>query len=203
METQPEQPPPALMAAPAVLSAKDRIKGARKQRRSTRINLRGDLVAQIEQLEAELRDAMDAEQQQSRRLSDTSASTGLAERIEQLRTQMAHEWLDLTLEQRGWADWRQFKAANPPREDDDYDKLVGCNFDVLVQDFMPTCVIDPVLDAEDWAGLFERCAPADLRDLGAAVYNMHEAGLVVPKSRLSSAVRARTVDDSEPPERLA
>lgn len=185
----------------STLSVKERIKGAQRQRRSTRINLRGDLVAEIERLDTELREVQDAERnaQASKRLGGHSEATVIADRIESLRAEMSEHWLELVLEAKPFNEWRAFKAANPAREDNDYDGLVGVNFDVLVFEFMPRCVIEPELDKEDWEGLFDKVAPADLRDVGAVAFSLHEQGLDVPKSLRASAIKRGSADDSEQP----
>lgn len=180
------------------MSVKDRIKGAKPQRRSARINLRGDLVAEIEQLVTELRDVMDNEREtaSTRRLASKSPTKALADKIDAKRKEMADEWLDLELEQRSWAVWREFKNANPPRDDNEYDQMVKVNFDALAGTFLPTCVVEPELDKEDWDGIFTKCAPADIRDLAALAFSLHEQGLQIPKSPLASAVRSRNAEDS-------
>lgn len=183
------------------MSVKDRIKGAKPQRRSARINLRGDLVAEIEQLSTELRDVMDSERESTapKRLASKSPTTVLADKIEAKRKEMADEWLDLELEQRPWSVWREFKNANPPREEPqyEYDQVVKVNFDALAGTFMPTCVVEPELDKDDWVGIFDKCAPADIRDLAALAFSLHEQGLQIPKSPLASAVRSRNAEDLE------
>ena len=183
------------------LSAKELIKGAQRQQRSTRINLRGDLRAQIEVLEMELEDERGKESEGPRsnaRLTDVSPTLAIANRIKALEEEMANNWLDLTLEAKSTKEWRAFKAANPPRENVDEDGIVSMNFDNLTFDFMPKCVVEPELDAEDWEGLFDKVAPADLRELGGMAYALHERVSDIPKSRLASVIRARSADDSEP-----
>lgn len=184
------------------MTAKDRIKGAQRQRKFARINLRGDLVAEIESLEQQLETLRDSDRVAGSplRMTDIPEQTILAERIEGLREQMGEEWLDLTLEQQSWHDWRAFKTANPPREGDDYDQLVGVQFDALVEEFMPKCVVDPKLDAEDWEGIFQKVSPASIRDLGGVAFSLHEITLDVPKSLVASVVMRRSEGASAQPE---
>lgn len=180
-------------------NAKELIKAAQRRRKATRINLRGDLRAEVEALEIDLRDLQQEKEEGTRsnaRLTDVSPALELANRIQGLREQMIDSWLDLVLETQPWADWRTFKTANPAREGDEYDQVVGVNFDVLVTEFMPKCVVEPPLDAEDWEGIFSKASPGDLRDLGGVVYDLHETGSQVPKSRLASAVTRASGDES-------
>lgn len=183
-----------LEIAAEVADVKARIRGARRARRVGRLNLRPDLVAEIEALELELADARAAKADSKAVTGRVGAKTPEAktqERIEELRAEMASEWLDLTLEARPFAEWREFKSAHPPSDDDEYDRTVGVGFTSLVTEFLPRCVVDPSLDDEDWRGLLDLAAPADLRDLGGVVYNLHEAGSSVPLSRAASAATRR------------
>ncbi len=188
------------------LSVKDRIKGAKRERRVYKINLRGDLVAEIERLEGDL----DKQQDEDRRTGATRAGMlvpvkpdyteagVLARRILALREEMNDSWLELTLEHQGWDRWQEFRLTHPAREDAETDKVAGFNFDALVREFMPTCVVEPELDGEDWEQLFAVCAPGDLRDLGGVAFAMHERGLDVPLSRAAFATIARINADSGP-----
>ncbi len=188
-------------------SVKDRIKGAKRERRVHKINLRGDLVAEIERLEDELEQIQEQSRNRiasgSARLhqapADETEAREKAQRILDLRQEMEGDWLELTLEHQGFDAWQQFKLTHPATEDSEQDKVTGLDFTALVREFMPKCVVEPVLDDEDWAGLFATCAPGDLRDLGGIAYGLHERSLDVPLSRLAFATIARTNVDSEPP----
>lgn len=186
------------------LSVKDRIKGAKRERRTYKINLRGDLVAEIEQRE----DRLEKLQEENRnKIASGSARLGgpaaddteagrLAQEILDLRNEMAGDWLELVLEHQGFDKWRDFKLNHPPREEVEEDKVTNLNYDALVRDFMPGCVVEPSLDDEDWEGLFRSCNPGDLRDLGGVAYGLHERTLDVPLSRLAYATIARINADS-------
>lgn len=185
-------------------SAKELIKGASRQRRRVQLNLAGHLVEQVDTLEAELFDLQLEEDRRpddakrSQRLTDRSPLVEKAEQIKALQEQMAEFWIDLVLEQRPFIEWRQWVEAHPPRlpdaqgkGGDPTDEQLGFNFDQLITDFVPTCVVEPELDAEDWAGVFEKAAPGDLRDLGLRAVAMHTGRLNVPLSRIASDVIAR------------
>jgi hypothetical protein len=186
-------------------SAKELIKGAARQRRHVKLNLAGHLVEELDVLEAELFDLQVAEDTKpdtarTQRLNDKSPLVLKAQEIEAKQAEMADFWLELVLEQRPFIVWRKFCSDNPPREPDEngkggdplgLDADVGFNFDKMVTDFLPTCVVEPVLDAEDWTGIFDKAAPGDLRDLGLAVARLHNGRLNVPLSRMASQVIAR------------
>ena len=182
-------------------SAKDLIKNAKPQRRSARINLAGHLVTKFQALEAELAELQQQERGRTQRLMDASPLVAKAEAIDAVRDEMAQHWLDLVLEQQEWSDWRRFKAEHPAREDVPEDQYLGVSIDALVTDFLPVCVVEPALDAEDWAGIHRKAAPGDLKDLAALAFRMHEQAFDVPKSQLASLVRQRTSESSEQRER--
>lgn len=183
-----------------VQSAKDRIRGARRPRRTGRLNLRGDLRAEADQIEQRLVDLRSAERVEGppRRLGQKSEQLVLAERLKALHDEMGDSWLDLVLEAVPFADWREFKAANPPSEEE-YDRQVGVDFTALVSQILPRCVVEPELDAEDWRALLSTAAPGDLRDLGGKVYALHETGSGVPLSLTASAILRTSGEPSEPP----
>jgi len=184
------------------LSVKDRIKQAHRPRRPHKINLRGDLVAKHEIANNELTDLLNREEASTAqpRLGGvtTTASMEKAAQVKAIEAEMADWWLELVLEARPWHEWAEFKSANPPRDDDQIDRTAGVNFDALIQNFMPRCVVEPALDDEDWENIFARCAPGDLRDLGGTAFGLHERSLDIPKSPMASVVMARHVDASAP-----
>lgn len=183
-----------------VKSVKDKLKGLQRPRRAFRLNTRGDLRAQIELLDAELVTLRNREKDRpasSMRITDTSDSQALAARIQGLQDEMEESWLDLEVETQRYADWEEFKRKNPPREGNEVDANAGFNFDKLVFEFVPKCVVEPELDAEDWEAIFDYCSPADLRNLGSTVYALHQIGTDIPLSRAASAVMRQSDDASE------
>ena len=186
-------------------SAKELIKGASRQRRRVQLNLAGHLVEELDVLENELSELQIEEDSKPdsakhQRLTDTSPVVAKAREIAAKQAEMSDFWLDLVLEQQPFIAWRQWCEAHPPRKPDvngdggdplGLDADVGFNFDDLITDFLPVCVTEPTLDAEDWAGIFDKAAPGDLRDLGYAVARLHNGRLNIPLSRSALQVIAR------------
>jgi hypothetical protein len=193
------------MTAKKVQSVKDRIKGAQRPRRSKSVNLRGDLVAEMESLERRLVELRDAERSMGppQRLGQESEQLRVAKRVDAVRKEMASHWLELVLEALPWSEWSDFKASAPAREGHEYDGQVGVDFDRLVKEIVPRCVVEPELDEEDWAALFGGLAPGDLRDLGGIAYALHESGSSVPLLPTASAVLRRSAEPSAPLESTA
>lgn len=195
-------------------SAKELIKGASRQRRRVQLNLAGHLVEELDQLETELVELQNQEDSKpdtakTQRLTDRSPSVEKAREIEAKQAEMSDYWLELVLEQQPFLTWRKFCEQYPPRKPDasgeggdplGLDVDLGFNFDRLITNFIPTCVVEPELDAEDWAGIFDKAAPGDLRDLGLAVARMHNGRLNVPLSRIASRVIARQDERYAPQE---
>lgn len=188
------------------LSVKDKIKGARRARRTKQINLRGDLVAELERLDEKLNDQLARERDSSApgRMHQpkdgkpgTLESARIAQQIKDLEAEMEDNWLELTFEHQGFDAWEQWKDQHPPKDDDETDKYAGCNFDALMNEYMPRCLVEPELDSEDWANLRDKCSPGDIKDAAMIVFVLHTRELNVPKSRLASATLLRKPDDSE------
>ena len=122
-----------------------------------------------------------------------------AQEIKAKQEEMADYWLDLTVEQKPFVEWRQWKTTHPARDGEPFDDSLGVNFDMLVTEFTPTCMVEPELDAEDWKGIFDKAAPGDLRDLGALVFRVHEARMDVPLVPTASRLIAMQNGKSKQP----
>lgn len=185
---------------------RERVRGAQRPRRTARVNLRADLVAEIQRLDAQLVRLRDVDRAQGAplRVGQKSENVEVAEQIDRLQSQMQDSWMELTLEARDWDEWRRFKAAHPPREHDDYDQRTGVNFDEIVSDFARQCVVqvdgeDVTLDKQIWSDMLERLAPGDVRDVAGVAYALHEVSSEVPFSRAASVVMRGSAEDSGPP----
>ena len=163
--------------------------------RTVDICLAGKLVADIEQLDRELA-ALDDREKASRRIADRSEAREKAEQIEALREQMAKHTVSFRLRGKGSKHWREWKVKHPPRDGVDEDERLGVNFDDLI-DSVPDYIVSPDTDTDDWSFVVESASPADVQDAALMVYLMHTQRVDVPKSRLASLVRQRSVAASK------
>ncbi|MEU4367556.1 hypothetical protein [Micromonospora chersina] len=133
---------------------KKRIKNARLPEKTVPVCLRGDLVAEFEDLERRLEEAL--------RTPATSAeddrSAVIAERMEELRSQMIEETTSFRLRAMPKPRWREFIGEHPPRqledgELDERDRLIGVNVDTFYDALIRQSVVNPALDEDDWLDL--------------------------------------------------
>ena len=117
----------------------------------------------------------------------------IEERVKALPDDLRQYQGDLMLTGFSGGDWQRFKDDNPPREDNDQDRVLAaghCNASALfaaLGKFVKAWDGEPVTaaDWDEWLG--ERIAYADRRDLIPEVVKMYEGkAATLPKSRSGS-----------------
>lgn len=166
---------------------KDRIRAARLPEKTVPVCLRGDLVAEFEDLERKLDEAL--------RTPATSlegdGSAKLAERMEELRRQMLEETTSFRLRAMPKPRWRAFCADHPPRQDeagevDERDRAIGVNVETFYDALIRESVVDPVLDGEDWSALLAVLTDRQFQDLTEAAWALNRREIDVPFSPAAS-----------------
>lgn len=166
---------------------KKMLADARLPERSMPVCLRGDLVAEFEELDRQL---TEAQRNTSTSIEDSGAA-GIAERIEALRVEMREHTYTFRLRALPKKRYRELKAEHPPRKDDDgavrdEDRLMDANMDALQEPLLRACLVDPVLDDAEWADLVDKLTDRQYSDLvGTAIY-VNKGGVDVPFSHAAS-----------------
>lgn len=180
------------------MSIKDQLATARLPERSLRVNLRGDLRAEWDELERQLAEARSAEQGGRRRLSSpASGASEIVERMSALEDEMAGAWLDLRVRALPRREWQALVRSHPPKPDHEGDEAMGVDLEGLMAEAIPRCVADPEMDAEDWDALDTHLSSGDYDRLLNIVWEINRSGVDVPKSRLVSLVMAEAAVDSK------
>ena len=185
------------MSAPRSQSVKDRLKAAKLPERSLQVCLRGDLQAEFDDLERQLREARQTPAAGSKRIGSRSDASTLAARQEAVREEMADAMLDIRVRALPRAEWVALVRDNPPRPGDEGDEAMGVNLEGLMPVALPRCVVEPELDEEDWENLNAHLSSADYDRLMTTVWDVNRSGVNVPFSRLASLVMAEQGDDSK------
>jgi hypothetical protein len=172
----------------------DKIKQAKLPTRTVPVCLRGDLVAEIEQLDRQL---VAAEKEPATGLEDAGQLRELAERIEALRTEMADSSHTFVLSAMPGQNYRALKAEHPPRLDAEgkvqpEDALMGANVDTLAEPLLRACCVDPVLDDATWAALEPVLTDRQYDDLVNAAIMANQGPVSIPFSRAASRVMRST-----------
>lgn len=181
----------------------DILAGAKPAERTTPLCLRGDLVAQIEDLERQL-----AEAQQSDR-GDSLASGGparaLAEEIEALREQMRDGTVVFRLRSIGRRAFQALIAAYPPRRDDDGrpldgDARLGANAETVWDPVLRASLVEPELNPDQLTHILDEVLSDGQYDrLAALAWAVNRGEVDVPFSSAASRLLRTSAAGSNPP----
>ncbi len=169
---------------------------ARLPERTVPICLRGDLVAEYEELDRQLEEA-------NRRAADSLAGNGageLLDRIEALQEEMRAATVTFRVRALPKPAWRALLAAQPPRHDDDdkpnqEDAAIGVNMETFWDAIARACLIEPVIDDETgamMAGPEGRLTDRQIGQLADAAWAVNRGDVSVPFSLAVSQARRTT-----------
>lgn len=181
------------MSAPKSKSTKELLKAAKLPERSISICLRGDLIADIQELERDLEEMVKAEAT-DRRMSSKSGQKAKAEEIEAKRVEMAETSLDLRVRALTATRWRELVRKYPPPKDDT--AKLGVDLLPFMGEAIPASVVSPDdMDAEDWETFNDNAPASELSRLMSTVWELNTEGVDIPKSLIASVVNRRNSDD--------
>lgn len=180
-----------------MIDIKAMLSDAKLPERTVPICLRGDLVAQLEELERQLEDA-------NRRPSNNSLEGNgvgdLVDRIEALQDEMRASTVTFRLRALPKPKWRALVAKYPPRQDSDgnpnlADLQVGANLEELLDATIRACLVEPEIDDEAWelmAGEDGRLTDKQLGALSDAAWAVNRGDVSVPFSRAALQANQNT-----------
>ncbi len=174
----------------------DLLASSKLPERSVPICLRGDLVAQHEELARQLKAAQDG----ARDSLDAGADVGaLAERVEDLEAEMRAATYGFRLRALPRPKFRELINQHPPRRNDDDGKVderdvyVGVNTDTFYDALIRRCVVDPDLPEGQWRELLEeRLTDQQYDALARAAWGINRSEVDIPFSRAASLLSRRT-----------
>lgn len=169
---------------------KDKLKAARLPERSVSICLRGDLTADFEAAERELKAAQEA-------TADSKEAGGVGpiiERIDALRAEMIEHTEEFRIRAMPGPDFHAFKAAHPPRTDDEgnlnaADAQLGFNIDTFFDGLLKASVISPELDEGDWTALLAVLTDRQYNSLTDAAWFVNRNEVKTPFSSAASLAK--------------
>ena len=181
------------------------LAGARLPERVVQVCLRGDLAAEVEQLDAEL--------ERIQKLPSTSlagnGSGPLVEKIEALQEQMREHTYPVRLRalprtKRHGDDrpsWVELKEAHPPRFDEDggmvvFDRMAGgLNRDTFIEPLVRASIYDPQMDDADWGAFSGSITDRQFEELAGAAWDLSQGKVDVPFSRAASQARKNSASE--------
>lgn len=184
------------MAAPSLRKKVDHkaaLAGAKLPERSVELCLRGDLLAQLQDLQRDLIDAERAPSDAS--LADLGTPHRIAEQIQGLREEMAEHSITVRFRALPRRQWSKLVAAHPPRPDERADVALGVNVETYVDALIRACMVDPVFDDDDWAALDEALSDAQWQALTAAAWAVNAKDVEVPFSQRASRILASSAPE--------
>lgn len=185
------------------------LRSSRRPERTVPICLRGDLVAEFEELDRQLAE----ETAKAKTIADTdrrlnsnpyAAAQRVAEAMAVLREQMAAATVAFRLRALPPARWAALRNEHPPRKGEDGKTLesdsVGINIDTFFEPLIRESIVYPALSEQVWEMLMGRAEPteddpdADKRglsdgqidSLGGAAWWLNRREVDIPFSRAAS-----------------
>lgn len=173
---------------PAKPDVSQLIAEAKLPEKTVSLCLRGDLVAEVEQLEAEL-----SRMPTSDRLTGNAEARKMAARIEQLQEQMHESTVAFVLRGLPRREWTRFLAKHGPRDGNEQDKAAGINTDTYFVALVWECMIAPDIDDEQYEQLIDNALTAKQWDrLASAAIELNIEDVSVPFSAAASLINQRS-----------
>jgi hypothetical protein len=147
--------------------------------------LRGDLAAEVEELERQL-----ATQEAAPRVSIASGggARATAERIAELQSQMEQFTVSCRLRAMNRFEWTRFLLEHPPRPSDDVDVRAGYNRETLLPALLRKSMVEPVLTDKQWTQLDAVMTDAQFDRLASAAWGINRRDVSVPFSPTASRI---------------
>lgn len=166
----------------------------------TQICLRPDLIREWENLNEQL---TTTQAEGTRRLAETATkqAKALARKIQKLEADIdaASAWF--VFQALPVAKYQALVAEHPPREGDQFDLYAGHNREVVQDELIRQCLIDPVFSDAGWETFKATCAPSEWAALRDAANEANGGAVAPPKSPLASLILSKSGNASESPER--
>lgn len=174
-------------------NADDWLAEAKPAERTVQLCLRGDLVAEFEELERRLEAA-----RKSAAADDSLASGGevvaISQQIEQLRERMQAATKTFRLRALPRKKYRGMVAAHPPRRDEDgklheLDAMVAVNLETFLDPLVRACLVEPKLTEQQMDRLLDEVlSDRQFDELANAAWALNRHDVAVPTSRAASRI---------------
>jgi len=164
---------------------KDLLAGSRLPETVVHLCMRGDLMAEVAMLTAELRRV-------EAKSTDSLAGSGvgpLVEQIEAIQQEMREHTYPVRLRALSRPAWNALAKAHPPRVDAEGDILPedraagGLNQVEIREPLVRMSMVDPELTESQWQDFNARITDAQFEDLATAAWNLNRGSVDIPFSR--------------------
>jgi hypothetical protein len=172
-----------------VADAEDLIANVRLPEAHVPLCLRGDLLAELADLERQLDEANGRDQADS--LAAGGAARRIAERMETVHAEIREHTHVFRFRALPRHVFRQLQDEHPPREGNAVDNAIGANYDTFQAPLIAACCLDPVLTAEQADAMVDVMSEAQTVELFGAALTLNRTKADLPKFETASAILAR------------
>lgn len=172
-------------------SIEDVFAEAQLPRRSVPLCLRGDLVAEWQDLERRFKQANSAADEDTLASKNSAEAVDLARQMADLEEQMRAATRVFRLQAKPRNEWRELLNQHPPREGNEQDAQTDFNRETFPIAAVAACCIMPKMTVAQAERLVEeKLSDGQWNELFAHVWAMHAGSVDVPFSLAASAIRA-------------
>jgi hypothetical protein len=163
-----------------ISKVREMIKKAHRPETVVRLCLRGDLQAELEMLEQQLRSVP----KEPSSLADSGQAQGveIIERMREIAEQMEAEKIPVRLRAFERREWYKLVEAHPPRKDDVNDRQLGVNRETFFDEAITKAWMSPELEPSEIKELLDLLTSAQFQKLQEAVWNLNRSDVDVPFS---------------------
>lgn len=177
------------------LNIREIIDRKKPREASVPIVLDGDLAADYERLEVELRDAGPATS-----LGDEGSADAIRERMDRLREQMLESRVFFRLRALPDPEWSPYRAALPTKRDDQTDEQAAEEYHRWLCTIVAASCIDPVMTAEEVHELYATLSSGEWGSLAGEAWQLNTNRQDVPFSVAAYALSRTSDEKSRRPE---
>lgn len=178
------------------IDAKSLIANAKRPERSVTVNLRGDLIAQIQDLEAELRKIQ--QRDTTTRLVDHPDAVALAEQIHALESEADESLLALRFRALSGPEWRRAITAHPPTAEQREEGYIA-DSNAVAEAVFRDSLVDPDLDDDDVSALHDALTEGQWAGIVNTIFQLNGGDNTVPFSQIASLVHQNSADGPKSP----
>lgn len=167
---------------------RQRMQQAQRAEKTVDVCLRGDLSAEWERLDRELRELT----QRGRASLDDDGGQDLADRMHDIEEEMRESTVTLRLRALPRRTWFRMLAEHPPRDGNPFDKALGLNQESFFDAAIPQSVVDPELTPEDLFELLDLLSGAQYQAITNAIWEINASEVSVPFSPTASRMMSHS-----------
>lgn len=177
------------------LRFRDVIAAAKLPEKVVPLCLRGDLAAQVDELEAQL-----AQTRPSERMVPNPERVALAQQIEALQDEMKASTVAFRLRALPRREFRALTKEHPPRDGEPQDQMAGVNTDTYFLAVVRRCLVEPELTEDEFVNLADNVlSSGQWRKLQESAASLNMDDVSVPFSATASILLRKSAETSKPP----